>query len=73
MTNLKPARGRVIHGEAIPPQVCIQCDCVICRESQAPEFVVTYARVLIDLMAFRRTLRGERALPRSTSPTQSQG
>ena len=57
MTNLRPVRGKVVPGETIPPNVFIPCDCVLCRESQESEFVVTYARVLIDLMVFRRVRR----------------
>ena len=59
MTNLKPVRVKVVQGEAIPPNEFIPCDCTVCRQSQESEFVVTYARVLIDLMVFRRACRRE--------------
>jgi hypothetical protein len=59
MTNLKPVRVKVVQGEAIPPHEFIPCDCAACRESQESEFVVTYARVLIEIemMVFRRAMK----------------
>jgi hypothetical protein len=60
MTNLKPLRVKVVQGEAIAPHEFIPCDCAVCRQSQESEFVVTYARVLIDMMVFRRAWRRER-------------
>jgi hypothetical protein len=67
MTNLKPVRVKVVQGEAIPPHEFIPCDCVICRQSQASEFVVPYARVLMDMMVFRRALRESREEERVSS------
>jgi len=61
MTNLKPVRGRVVDGDVIPPKVFIPCDCEVCRRSQSSEFVVKYARILVDLMTFRRVSRGARS------------
>jgi len=74
MTNLKPVRVKVGHGEAIPPHEFIPCDCVTCRESQESEFVVTYARVLIELMGFPKAWLGERkekGAGQLTAPTPS--
>ncbi len=69
MPNLKPLRVKVVHGEAIPPHEFIPCDCAVCRQSQESEFVVTYARVLIDTMVFRRALRKEKGAGQLTVPT----
>jgi len=74
MTNLKPVRVKVVPGEAIPPHEFLPCDCVVCRQSQESEFVVTYARVLIDMMVFRRAWRRERkekGAGQLTAPTPS--
>jgi hypothetical protein len=59
MANLKPLRVKVVRGKAIPPHEFIQCDCAVCRQSQESEFVVTYARVLIEIemMVFRRAMK----------------
>jgi hypothetical protein len=75
MTNLKPLRVKVVQGEAIPPHEFIPCDCAACRQSQESEFVVTYARVLIDMMVFRRAWRRERkerGAEQLTAPTPTE-
>ncbi len=75
MTNLKPVRVKVVQGEAIPPHEFIPCDCAVCRQSQESEFVVTYARVLIDMMVFRRgwwRARKEKGAGQLSAPTPTE-